>query len=163
MDGEKDIIFVGMADIKVASSPSILRTNLGSCIAVCLYHAGKEIGGMLHFMLADSFDAAKTGREVKRNKFADTGLMDLIGLLERNFEIAVTELTAKIFGGARILKMCSLDIGKKNEESAINLLVKNNIKILASKTGGESGYKIDFNLKTGKVICQTFGSKEEEY
>jgi chemotaxis receptor (MCP) glutamine deamidase CheD len=38
-------LIVGIGDIKIGKEPSLIRTNLGSCIGVCLYHAPLKVGG----------------------------------------------------------------------------------------------------------------------
>lgn len=51
----KKTIKVGIADLKVAKAPNILRTaGLGSCVGVILYDVNKKIAGMAHIMLPDS-------------------------------------------------------------------------------------------------------------
>ncbi len=160
---EKQIVIVGMADIKIGKAPLLLRTNLGSCIAVCLYDQEQKVGGMLHFMLADSTKSFKEQTEIKRAKFADTGVEDMVKTFKQHYMIDPAKLEAKVFGGAKVLSMCSLDIGKENEEAVKAVLQSYNIKLQASKTGGDKGYKVDFDLDTGKVICQVFKAEEEEF
>ncbi len=153
-------VIVGMSDVYVAEEPVVLRTNLGSCVAVCLYAAQKKVGGMLHFMLASSKDAHQP--ITKPEKYADTGMDKLLTILKRKFGVEAKDLYAKIFGGAKVLRACSFNIGECNQQAIVALLAEKNIKIKARQTGGAKGYKIEFNLSTGKVMCQIFGSKEEE-
>ena len=155
-------IAVGIADIKVTTAPGTLTTNLGSCIGVCLYDKVSKAGGMLHLMMAAAGDAqAKEGFKVA--KYADTGIPALIQELQRKCNVSKTSLSAKIFGGAKILKTVSKDIGTENIQAVKNVLKEHNISILASKVGGEKGYKIVFDTNTGKVKCQIFGQAEEEF
>lgn len=72
MDSENELI-VGIADIKVGQAPQIIKTNLGSCVAVCLYNAEKKVGGMLHLMLASS-SGVSNRVALKKEKYADTGI-----------------------------------------------------------------------------------------
>jgi chemotaxis protein CheD len=77
-------IVVGIADIKVGRAPSTLKTNLGSCIAVCLYDQHKKVGGMLHLMLASS-NGITDKRELKKEKYADTGIAELLQQMKLSF------------------------------------------------------------------------------
>ncbi len=73
------------------------------------------------------------------------------------------QLTAKIFGGASVLKNISLNIGKTNEESVRAVLKNLHIPIIAARTGGEKGYQIDFDLEDGSVLCRVFGQETQEF
>jgi chemotaxis protein CheD len=47
----KNIVTVGVGDLKIAKSPKIIKTSLGSCIGVVLYDSINKIGELLHLML----------------------------------------------------------------------------------------------------------------
>jgi len=157
---EENTVIVGIADFKIAKAPKVLKTNLGSCIAVCLYDPNRKVGGMLHFMLAK---AAKGAEKIKRAKYADTGMEDLISVLKKEFGVSEKELVAKVFGGAKVIKKITKKIGEENLAAVRDILKKYGIKIIASRTGGEKGYRISFDLNTGKVRVQIFGEEEKEY
>lgn len=155
-------ILVGVAELKVGESPRVIKTNLGSCVAVCFYASASQVGGMLHFMMAkipEDVDA----NSVKKAKYADTGISELLHQLKSAFGINSSDVQAKIFGGAKVLKEVTHNIGYDNEVAARAILKERNIPIVASKTGGEKGYKVEFNLSTGKVKCQVFGEEVKEY
>ncbi|MCA9408206.1 MAG: chemotaxis protein CheD [Candidatus Omnitrophica bacterium] len=156
-----NVLIVGIADIKTGKAPFLIKTTLGSCIGVCLYHQEKKVGGMLHLMLASSEGIVRTG-ELKRAKFADTGIPDLIHELKVKHDADISGLSAKIFGGAKVLQGVTSDIGKNNEEAVRTILKQFGVKIIASKTGGEKGYQIEFDLDTGKVLCKIFGQEPVE-
>jgi len=100
---------------------------------------------------------------VKKAKYADTGIVELVNQIKNSYGMKNGELTAKIFGGAKVLKEVTHNIGYDNEVAARNILKEHNIPIVASKTGGEKGYKVEFNLGNGKVRCQVFGEEVKEY
>lgn len=152
---------VGIGDAKVGESPSVIRTTLGSCIAVCLFDQQQRIGGMLHLMMASSEGHMK--RDFRPAKFADTGIPLLIDMLKKQYGVLPAQLKAKIFGGAKILRMVSQDIGKDNENAVRQILKTMGIAILASETGGEKGYQVDFDLSTGRVTCRVFGQQPSEF
>ncbi len=47
----ENIVTVGIGALKIAKSPKIIKTSLGSCIGVVLYDSINKIGGLLHLML----------------------------------------------------------------------------------------------------------------
>ena len=160
-DIQTAVIVVGIGDAKVGQSPSVIRTTLGSCIAVCLFDPQQRIGGMLHLMMASS--EGHTQRDFRPAKFADTGIPLLLEMLKKQHGLQTAQLKAKIFGGAKILRMVSQDIGKDNETAVRQILKILGIPVLAAKTGGEKGYQIDFDLTSARVTCRVFGQEPEEF
>ena len=154
-------VIVGMADLKTGESPVVLKTNLGSCISVCLYEPTTKKGGLIHFMLAHA--PSKLEPNLKKAKYADTGITELISQVRKMVPGHQSNIQAKVFGGAKVLPGTMHNIGSDNETSAKEILKSAGIKIIAQKTGGEKGYKVSFDLNTGKVTVQVFGEQEEEF
>ncbi|MCA9400482.1 MAG: chemotaxis protein CheD [Candidatus Omnitrophica bacterium] len=158
----KSEIAVGIADIKVGKSPTVLTTSLGSCIGVCLYSPRFKVGGLLHLMMAYASDAVNRDG-VKKEKFANTGIPELIKQIKTLEPGAAGDLQAKIFGGAKVLKNVTSNIGENNEVATRKILQENGIRITKARTGGEKGYRIKFDLETGVVKAQVFGQPAEDY
>ena len=155
-------IIVGIGDIKMGKEPAIIRTSLGSCIGVCLYNSQQKVGAMLHCMLPTAGDNRQKP-DFRAAKYADSGLELMVADLKKNYGIGTNQLTAKIFGGAAMLKAISMNIGQNNEDSVRAVLKSFNIPIAAAKTGGDKGYQIDFDLAKGTVICRIFGQDPQEF
>jgi len=101
---------------------------------------------------------------VKKAKYADTGIQELVEEVKRMSQAkSCSGFVAKIFGGARVLQNISSDIGSNNEEAARRILKEMGIPITASQTGGDRGYKIEFDVGTGIARCQRFGEEAKEY
>ena len=160
--GRENEVAVGMADLKVAEAPITLITNLGSCIGVCLYDAQRKVGGLLHLMMPAA-GTALNKPDIKKAKYADAGIAELFAQLKDQYGVQQGNCTAKVFGGAKILKGNIHNIGADNDEAARRILKDLGVRIAASKTGGEKGYKLKFHLETGKVQCQVFGEAVEEF
>jgi len=96
-------------------------------------------------------------------KYADSGIQELVAVLKKAYSLEPRDLTAKIFGGACMLKIISSNIGQMNELSALATLKELHIPVLSFKTGGEKGYQIDFNLENGSVLCRVFGEESKEF
>jgi len=110
LNNNGNIVTVGVGDLKVAQSPKVIKTSLGSCVGVVLYDNIQKIGGMLHLMLPNCND-----REGKPGKYADTGIPLLLDLMVNKAKSKKNVLTAKIFGGAKMFSVNSevFDIGKQ--------------------------------------------------
>ncbi|NTV30250.1 MAG: chemotaxis protein CheD [Candidatus Omnitrophica bacterium] len=155
-------VSVGMADIKLGRDGDVLATVLGSCIGVCLFSASHGAGGLLHLMMPTAGNnAAQPG--IKKAKYADTGVPELVHSLKVSFGVQPKDLVAKIFGGAKVLQNVERNIGAENAVAVQAILKEYGIPLKAHKTGGERGYRIKFHTESGKVICQVFGGPTEEY
>ncbi len=159
---DQNIVTVGVGGIHVDASPRILVTYLGSCVAVCLYSKAHKVGGMVHIAMSTG-PHDKSSDEDKKGKYADTAVYEMLKLLQKKYKVDKGQVVAKIFGGAKILKAVSLDIGRNNEKTVRGVLSVLDIKIKAFQTGGEKGYRVDFNLDNGKVLCRVFGEEVKEY
>ncbi len=156
----ENILTVGVGDLKIAKSPKIIKTTLGSCMGVVLYDSINKIGGLLHLMLPKRND-----RNGKLSKYADTGIPLLANLIVKQTNSNKETLTAKIFGGAKMFNVNNelFDIGKSNAAETRRTLKKMNIRIVKNKIGGTKGYQISLDTKTGIVRCRVFGGQTEEY
>ncbi|MBQ4232548.1 MAG: chemotaxis protein CheD [Lachnospiraceae bacterium] len=151
-------IRVGMADLNICKAPdSILTLGLGSCVGVVLYDRNKKICGMLHAMLPDS---TKIRNNEHRAKFVDTGLEDLIGLLEKE-GVRRSSLVAKVAGGATMFNFSSgseiSGIGTRNAEAVRTILKQYNIPIIADDTGKNYGRTVEFYPESGKFEIRAVG------
>ncbi len=155
-------IAVGMADIKTGKSPEVLTTVLGSCIGLCLYSPRHQAGGLLHLMMPTAKDAiAQPG--FKKAKYADTGVPELVRILKATYGIAPSEIVAKMFGGAKVLKDVERNLGGENADIVKALLKEYGIALKSGQVGGTKGYRIKLFLDSGNVQCQVFGSEPEEF
>lgn len=139
-------IRVGIADMNICRYPDKITTiGLGSCIGVVLYDSKTKIAGMVHIMLPDS---TKIKNNQNKLKFADTGIEELLGLLENN-GVKKTALKAKIAGGARMFDFSSTSdlgsIGDKNIVAVRSKLKAEGIKIIAEDVGLNYGRTIIFD------------------
>ncbi|MBT3354386.1 MAG: chemotaxis protein CheD [Candidatus Scalindua sp.] len=160
LNNNGNIVTVGVGDLKVAQSPKVIKTSLGSCVGVVLYDNIQKVGGMLHLMLPNCND-----REGKPGKYADTGIPLLLDLMVNKAKSKKNVLTAKIFGGAKMFSVNSevFDIGKSNITETQKILGNLGIRIIASRVGGTKGHQISLDTQTGIVQSRIFGEKTEQY
>ena len=134
----------------VSKQPHIVTTILGSCISVCLWDAFLKIGGINHYQLA-----FWNGQGLATPKYGNIANEKLI---KKMLELGCQKknITAKIFGGASVLKNTngSLNIGKQNIFLAKEVLAENNIPIVSSDVDGKQGRKLKFYTETGTVYIK---------
>ena len=153
------LINVGIADLKIAKSPDVLRTILGSCVGICLFDPESKVIGLSHIMLAE-----KNTIEGNPMKYADTAIPLLIDAMV-NAGAVRNKITAKIVGGATMFKMADnsmmSEIGRSNVRKVKEVLAALSIAILAEDTGGDFGRTIDFFSEGGSVKIKSIGKPEK--
>jgi chemotaxis protein CheD len=153
------LISVGIADLKVTSTPDILRTILGSCVGICCYDYEKKIAGLSHIMLPTMNENASNEK-----KYADSAIPLLIAEMERA-GANVERITAKIAGGASMFKLIGngimSEIGKNNVAKVREVLTGLHVKIVAEDIGGDYGRTIDFYSEDGTLKIKSLGKAEK--
>jgi len=140
---------IGLGDYYVtAAANEILVTILGSCVAVCMRDPVLGVGGMNHFLLAESVSGewGGTGAATRYGNHAmKTLINDIVarGGVRARFEV-------KVFGGGQVIDS-SLPIGQKNVEFAEHYLSKEGMPIAAKHVGGFRPRRIHYFPHTGKV------------
>ncbi len=145
-----------MADLKVAETPDILQTTLGSCIGIAIYDRGNNIGGLAHIMLP-----VNNNGDPNKAKYADSAISELLRKLTSK-GVDKGNLLAKIAGGAKMFdtnKKIShfMEIGLRNEEAVREGLKREGVKLIAADTGSNYGRNIQFEIATGRITVKSHG------
>jgi len=151
-------VIIGMAELDVVKAPQNITTlGLGSCVGVTLYDKISKIGGMVHVVLPDS--KAVSG-PVKREKFADTGVLELY---ERMLKAGANKgsMVAKLAGGAHMFGNAMnndvLKVGDRNAFNSKMAVLKLRIPIVSEDLGGSYGRTIELNTEDGSLLVKTVG------
>lgn len=151
MNNVSQIIKVGLAEIKLARPPHILRTSgLGSCVGVVVYDEKTSVAAMAHVMLPDS--ALARDKHLRVGKYADTAIQSLSEMISEQNGSDRNKLKAKIAGGSQMFQFQTdnemMRIGKRNVEAVKEHLRKLGIELVAEDVGGNVGRTIEFNPET---------------
>lgn len=135
-----------------------IRTVLGSCVAVTLWHPGFQIGGMCHYLLPiqkqqDAPANARYGRD------AIELMIDTIRQNGGN----LNEYQAKVFGGANMFdaSVDELAVGRRNVVLAQKTLAHYCLETIASDVGGDCYRQLIFNIEDGAVWVRQGATREE--
>ena len=122
----------------------VISTILGSCVAVCLWDAGRRLGGMNHILVPEggTSDTRALGYGAKAMETLINGMMKM-GANRGN-------LVAKVFGGASIVAGLS-NIGDRNAAFVFDYLKVEGIACHSSSVGGVSARQIRFWPESGRV------------
>jgi len=155
----------------VTANDEMVATVLGSCVSACIRDQMTGIGGMNHFMLPitnkSAGDESLLGLSTRYGNFAMEHLINEIfkaGGVRKNLEV-------KIFGGGRVLRRMTMDIGKRNIDFVRHYLDAEGLRISAEDVGDVFPRKVLYRPATGKVLMKklesmhndTIEKRENEY
>ncbi|MBF0551249.1 MAG: chemotaxis protein CheD [Deltaproteobacteria bacterium] len=159
----RNTVIVGIADMKTSSNQDevLVTYSLGSCIGVAIHDPVAKVGGLLHYMLPESqIDTSKA--KANPFMFADTG----IPLLFRTcyaMGAKKNRLVVKVAGGSQIMDETNFfNIGRRNYEALVNILSRNNVRIVSQTIGGVTNRTMRLNITTGQVLVKMPGEEMVE-
>jgi chemotaxis protein CheD len=145
-------IFLQPGEIYFGDKDCRIRTLLGSCVAITLWHPVLRIGGMCHFLLPTNKLTA-AGAELD-GRYADQALLIFMQELERTRTVA-GEYEVKVFGGgSQFLTKAHSDhksVPDKNISAAYDLLHHYGFTVKAGNLGGTGHRNVIFDVWSGHV------------
>lgn len=153
----------GKAEIRIhigavyaTAEPTVVKTLLGSCVAVCLFDPLVRIGGMNHFMLPNPV----AGRDDRLDtaRFGVHAMDCLVGALQK-LGASRRRLRAKVFGGGDVLKIggSGASVAERNIAFIDEFLRTECLPVVARDVGGELTRDLRFHTDTGKVYVKRLG------
>ncbi|WP_338847117.1 chemotaxis protein CheD [Massilia sp. W12] len=168
LDEDAIEVFLDPGEYFVGDDAFQVRTLLGSCVSITLWHPQRRFGAMCHFLLSTrpaqalEMDRRKSNRPANDRrsptaldgKYADEVMQLMINELRDN-RIDARDCQAKVFGGGNMFPQRrmedNLNVGKKNGETAKMLLRSHGIQIVSEDLYGNGHREVIFNLKNGDV------------
>jgi chemotaxis protein CheD len=145
-------VFLQPGDLFVANSDYQIRTILGSCVSITLWHPLARMGGMSHFLLPTR-GGVGSGQDLD-GRYGDEALQQMIRELNQA-GVAATGCQAKIFGGGNMFPDHShagaINVGQRNGEAARTLLSSHGIPIVSESLFGVGHRQIIFDISKGDV------------
>jgi chemotaxis protein CheD len=152
VDDSVEKIFLKPGEIYLSERPSIVSTVLGSCISVTMFSPERHIGAICHAVLPEE----KTAGEGTR--YVDSAILAMLKSFDK-YGISRSRIEVKLFGGADMLSAGSVNgmggsVGRQNIEIAVQVVKRENLRLMASDLGGAHGRKIFFNTHTGEILLK---------
>lgn len=163
----KDDIFLRPGDFYFGSGNRHVRTLLGTCVAIAIWHPGKRVGGMCHFLLPTRWHSAVSAGAAA-GFYADE-VMGLFADALASSKTRSRDYVVKLFGGGNMFpnqhsswpcdgkgcrdpfrKACP-NIGCRNISAARGLLAAHDYAVDSEHVGGSGSRHILFNLGNGVV------------
>jgi len=146
-------------EIHITDEPSLITTVLGSCLCLTMHHKPTGLSVICHAVMPSRLEARRKD-DGARNVFqyVDSSLEWMIALYEKS-GIEPASVEVKMFGGAAMFTDSGaaareIGVGKRNIETAIELIRKKHLKLTAWNVGGNQGRKLIFNTLTGEVLSR---------
>jgi chemotaxis protein CheD len=147
-------IFVHPGEVRVANTPAILRTVLGSCVGIVFWIPRLMFGALCHPMLPTISSYRQRERAPRSTRYVDAAIECMIEKID-SLHVDRGEVQVKLFGGADVLhidyRANAPTVGQMNRETAVDILRKKGFRIVASSLGGDCGVQILFHTGTGEV------------
>jgi chemotaxis protein CheD len=144
-----------------------IRTILGSCIAITIWHPEKKIGGMCHYMLPSRGASEKNTGQLD-GRYADEA-MQLFAMEVGRHGTRPSEYEVKVFGGGNMFPRHTKtkshgNVAEKNVEAAHALIKKHGFSKKVEEMGGMGHRQVIFDVNTGHVWVRRhdLASAEEE-
>jgi chemotaxis protein CheD len=135
-----------------------VRTLLGSCVAVTLWHPVKRIGGMCHFLLPSR---TRRADETLEGKYGDEALEAMVARL-RAASTDPSEYEAHLYGGADTMPEGSslkFNVGERNIEQGWSLIDRYGFMLQGVDVGEDVPRTVTLTLASGAVEMRRGGGK----
>lgn len=155
MPGKENVIdlFLQPGEYFVGDASYRLRTLLGSCVSITLWHPALKVGAMSHFLLARR--GPGTNASASHDARYGEEAMQLMLAELKQMSVDAGECEAKIFGGGNMFPGQMLpdrmQVGRRNGEAARELLRRHAIPIVSESLFGTGHRQIIFDIETGDV------------
>lgn len=144
----KPIVYLNIGETFFSSGYHEIRTILGSCVSVCLFHEQTKFSAINHILLPKVSDAKE---EQKSLRYGVNSMEHLISYFVKQ-NIPRYELKAKIFGGTQSPLMPHFTAGSQNIRFVTDFLTYEKIPITSRDTGGELYRKLSFHTDSFDVF-----------
>lgn len=144
-------IYLQPGEFFVGHAGHTIRTLLGSCVSITLWHPARRIGAMSHFLLPSRGTPSTPAPD---GRYGDEAMQLMLGELAR-FNVQAAECHAKVFGGGSMFPAQShaeaMHVGHRNGEAARRLLSSHGITIVSESLFGAGHRQIVFDVQSGDV------------
>ena len=163
------VIVLKPGEFALRTTPTIISTALGSCLAITMFVPERRIGAISHPLLPyPSKDASPLLLPAEQRRYVLHVVPSMLKKLQQ-LDVAPEEIEVKVFGGGEILQRYSesennLAVGRMNVQVVFDTIESHNLFLRVFDVGGPQGRKILFYTHTGEVLMKRLNNflKREE-
>lgn len=146
-------IFLQPGELWFGDEKTRIRTVLGSCVAIVLWHPQRRIGGMCHFMLPER-PRPRTAGQPLDGRYGDEAMELLLREIRRAGTVPA-DYQAKLFGGGCMFSgegtRGGPDISRRNMAAGRDLVEREGLRLLTHDLGGQGHRNVIFDVWSGDV------------
>lgn len=136
-----------------------LKTILGSCVAVTIWHSESKTAGMCHYLLAQEADSSKVTQVMQKYRYGEEALNYL--LKKMTLLHPLDEYDLSLIGGSNMYpSLIQPSIGEANVKFAQDWAKSNKLTFNHQDTLGNNGRSLALNLITGDITIKTYKDNE---
>jgi chemotaxis protein CheD len=159
--------FLPLGDFYFGGDPLRIQTVLGTCVSITLWHPGRHLGGMCHYLLPTRGGSGSTSYSAP-GVYADE-VMELVEAALRRTATRPQDYVVKLFGGGHMfpgqlrdlacrdqactdaLRRVCASVGCKNICAGRQMLADRGFRIAMQNVGGHGSRQILFDVWSGDV------------
>ncbi len=148
---------VNIGEIKASREKIILRSiAIGSCVVVAAIDFKNQIGAFAHIMMPGH---APENEDMKTKYASDA----IEAITKSMFELGSNknDINVVLVGGGNVLELKDCSISQDNIDSAIEILKKYNLNIVAQALGGNYRRGVWLDIETGCISYTEADNKEK--
>lgn len=158
-------LFLQPGEVLMADASCQLRTLLGSCVSITLWHPAKRIGGMSHFLLPTQGASAREVDPSRPGYYGDDALRLMLQELKKS-GVSPGQCQGKIFGGGNMfpnqMRADSGHVGQRNGQAARALLAQHGVPLVAECLFGIGYRQVIFDVNKGDVWSRQIQPSAQE-
>ncbi len=158
--GEHLVLMPGQ--MHLGQQAASVRTLLGSCVAITLWHPVRRIGGMCHFLLPQR---QRRPGDAPDGRYGDEAVEAMVKTLQ-TLRAEPREFVAHLYGGADTMSGCSavsFNIGERNIEQGWSLIDRYGFTLDGVDVGEDIPRVVALALTTGEVSMRRGSGKAPDH
>lgn len=149
-------VFLQPGELYFGDRHTRIRTLLGSCVSLVLWHPEKRLGGMSHFMLPTRQRGRGPGQGLD-GRYGDEALARLLDEIGRS-KTRPQDYSVRLFGGGNMFpglgRNSDRHIGERNIQAARRLIQGHGLHFDGEDVGGTGHRSLIFDVWSGRVAIK---------
>lgn len=148
-----EAVFLMPGQLYFGRQAASIRTLLGSCVAITLWHPQHRVGGMCHFLLPGRARAAGVALD---GRYGDEAVEMMMAVLRRQ-GLAPADFEAHLYGGADTMPEgagIKLNVGERNIEQGWTLIDRHGFALQGVDVGENVPRTVQLTMATGEVAMR---------
>lgn len=158
-----EVLFLHPGELYAGRRPLLLKTILGSCVAVTLWHPATHMAGMCHFVLAQR--PASQASEKRRDcdgRYGEDAL-DFLYTAAHATDPQLGNFRVGIFGGATLMRSARGEsVGDANILLAQRRLRSYGFRVNQQDVGGAGGRVLALDSSNGAILLKYHTDRTED-